>query len=51
MSQDIKTIDTYETRSKVNITEWTPIYDNIDEAYIKESNILPENFIRECKMN
>ena len=23
----------------------------IDEAYIKESNIFPEDFIRECKNN
>ena len=39
MSQDIKHIDTYETRAKVNITQWKPIYEVIDEAYIKESNI------------
>ena len=25
MSQDIKTIDTYENRTKVNITQWRPI--------------------------
>ena len=51
MSQDIKTIDTYENIKKVNITQWRPIYEVIDEAYIKESNILPDDFIRECKMN
>ena len=39
MSQDIKTIDTYENRTKFNITLWRPIYDVIDEAYMKESNI------------
>ena len=51
MRQDIKNIDTYETRTKVNTTKWTPIYEVIDESYIKESNIFPENFIRECKNN
>ena len=50
-SKDIETIETYETRTKVNITQWRPIYEVIDEAYIKESNILPDDFIRECKMN
>ena len=48
-SQDISKIDTYETRTKVNITQWRPIYEVIDEAYIKESNIFPGDFIRECK--
>ena len=48
-SQDIKNIDTYETRTKVNTTKWRPIYEVIDEGYIEESKIFPENFIRECK--
>ena len=47
-SQDINNICTYETITKVNTTKWRPIYEVIDEAYIKESNIPPENFIREC---
>ena len=51
MSQDIETIDTYDNRTKVNITQWRPIYEVIYEAYIKESNIFPDDFIRECKMN
>ena len=51
MSQDIENIDTYETITKVNITQWRPIYEVIDEAYIKESNISPDDFIRECKNN
>ena len=51
MSQDIKTIDTPETRNKISITQWIPIYEVIDEAYIKESNIFPDYFIRECKNN
>ena len=49
MSQYIKNIDTYETRTKVNTTKWTPIYEVIDEAYTKESNIFPDDFIRDCK--
>ena len=46
MSQDIETIDSYENRTKVNITKLRPIYEVIDEAYTKESNIFPDNFIR-----
>ena len=51
MSQDIKNIDTYKTRTKVNITQWRAIYEVIDEAYIKEYNIFPDDFIKECKNN
>ena len=46
MSQDIKKIDTCETRTTVIITKWRPIYEVIDEAYIKEYNIFPDDFIR-----
>ena len=49
MSQDINNIDTYDTRTKFNTTKWRPIYEVIDEAYIEESKIFPEDFIRECK--
>ena len=49
MSQDIETIDKYDNRIIVNITQWRPIYEVIDEAYIKDSNIFPDDFIRECK--
>ena len=51
MSQDISNIDTYETRTKVNTKKWRTIYEVIDEAYIKESNIFPADFIREYKIN
>ena len=51
MGQDIEIIHTYETRKKVNITQWIPMYEVIYEAYIKESNIFPDDFIRECKNN
>ena len=46
MSQDIKNIDTYETRKKVNTTKWRPINEVIDKAYIEESNTFPGDFIR-----
>ena len=36
---------------KVNITQWIPICEVIDESYITESNIFPDYFIRECKNN
>ena len=51
MFQDIENIDTYETITKVNTIEWRPIYEVIDKAYIKESDIFPDGFIRECKNN
>ena len=42
MSQYIGNIETYETRTKFYTTKWRPIYEVIDEAYIKDSNISPE---------
>ena len=36
-SKDVEKIDTYETRTKVNTIKWRPIYEVIDEAYIKDS--------------
>ena len=51
MGQDIENIDTYETRRKVNITQCRQIYEVIDEAYIIDYNIFPDDFIRECKNN
>ena len=51
MSQDIKNIDTCETRTKVNTTKWMPIYEVIDEAYIKDSKIFLGGFIRDCTNN
>ena len=39
MRQDIENIDTYETITKVNTSKWRPIYEVIDKAYIKESDI------------
>ena len=51
MSKDIENIDTYETRTKVNTTKWRPLYEVIDEAYIKDSKIFPDYVIKECKNN
>ena len=47
MSQDIKNIDTYETIKKINTTKWRPIYEVIDESYIKYSKIPPDDDIRD----
>ena len=51
MSIYIKNIDTYETITKFNTTKWRPIYEVIDESYIKYSKIFPDNFIRDFKNN
>ena len=48
MSKDINNIDTYETRTKVNTAKWRPIYELIDEAYIKGSKMFSGEFINEC---
>ena len=42
-SQNIRNIDTYETRTKVNTTKCRPIYELV--------KMFPEDFIRECKKN
>ena len=47
MGKDINNIDTYETRTNVNTTKWRPIYEVIDEAYIKDSKIFTDEFIKE----
>ena len=48
ISQDISNIHTYKTRKKVNTTKLRPIYEVIDEAYIKDSKKFPEDFIKKC---
>ena len=35
MSKDIENNDTYETRTNVNTKKWSPIYEVIDESYIR----------------
>ena len=49
MNQNIETIDKYEDKKVFNKTKWRPIYQVIDEDYIKDSTIFPDDFIRECK--
>ena len=51
MTKDIENIDTYETRKTVNTSKWRPIYEVIDEAYINDSKMFPDAFIKECKNN
>ena len=46
MSKDINNIDTYETIKKVNTTKWRPINELIEEAYIKDSKIFSDEFIK-----
>ena len=46
MRKDIENIDTYKNRTKFNTTKWRPIYEVIDEAYIKDSKIFPDDFIK-----
>ena len=49
MIQDIEIIDTYETRTKVNIPQWRPIYEVIGEAYIKGSKISLMTLLKNVK--
>ena len=49
MNQYIETIDKYENRRVFQRTKWRPIYEIIDEDYIKNSNIFPDDFIIKCK--
>ena len=50
MNKYIESIDKNENSKQiVQKTKWRPIYEVIDEDYIKDSNIFPDDFIRECK--
>ena len=50
MNKDIETIDKNENSKKiVPKTKWRPIYEVIDEDYIKNSHIFPDDFITKCK--
>ena len=49
MNEDIKTIDKNENSNTiVQKTKWRPIYEVIDEDYIKNSHIFPNDFITKC---
>ena len=50
MGKDNKNIDTYETRTKVNTTKWSPIYEVIDEGFIKESKLFPDDLLETVKI-
>ena len=45
-SRDINNIETYETRTKANTTKCRPIYEVIDEAYIKYSKIFQMTLLK-----
>ena len=50
MKEDIETIDKNENRKIVfQRTKWRPIYEVIDEDYIKNSHLFPGDFITKCK--
>ena len=50
MNEDIETIDTDENSKQIfQKTKWRPIYEVIDEDYIKNSHIFPDDFITKCK--
>ena len=50
MNEDIGTIDKNENSKQIfQKTKWRPIYEVIDEDYIKKSNIFPDAFITKCK--
>ena len=48
--KDIESIDTYETRTKVNTTKWRKIYEVIKEDCFTESDISPDD-LKKCKDN
>ena len=50
MNKDIETIDKNQNSKQiVQKNKWRPIYEVIDEDYIKKSNIFPDDFITKFK--
>ena len=49
MNKDIGTIDKNLNRTVVQRTKQRPIYEVIDEDYIKMFHIFPDDFITKCK--
>ena len=41
MSTDIENINTFEQRNKLYTTQWSKIYEFIEEDYFTESDIFP----------
>ena len=50
MSKNINNIDTYDIRIKVNTKKCRPIYEFIDEAYIKYSKLFPGGLLKNVKI-
>ena len=49
-NKDIETIDKNDnSKQTVQKTKWRPVYEVIDEDYIKNSNLFPDAFITKCK--
>ena len=48
---DIDKINTFEKINKINTNKWRPIYKVIEEAYFKESEKFPDDFMKQCKDN
>ena len=49
-NEDIETIDKNEISKQIfQKNKWRPIYEVIDEYYIKKYNIIPDDFITKCK--
>ena len=42
MEIDIENINTFEKRNKMHTTQWKTIYEVIEEDYLKESDIFPD---------
>ena len=51
MNIDIDKINTFEKRNKKNTIKWRPIYEVTEEAYFKEFEKFPDNFMKQCKDN
>ena len=49
MNEDIENIDKNQNSKNISKTKWRPIYEVIDEDYIKNSHIFPDDFITKCK--
>ena len=50
MDIDIDKINKFEKRNKENTTQWRKIYKVIEEDYFKESDIFPDDFIKNVRI-
>ena len=51
MDFNIDKINLFLKRNKVNTKKWRPIYEVIEEAYFKESENFPDDFMQQCRDN